>query len=408
MDMLCQFTFKNFKSFKDEAVLDMQAASITDQNEQVIVDPIDKKCFLRVAAIYGPNGGGKSTVLEAFSFLSSKILLPINILQDSRELFLKKIKHDYKPFKFDNSSMNSPTEFEVYFRINKNEFKYNISILKDKIINESLFKHIIGGKKPSCIFNRDTIEINPGTALKSIKSSHINPSMPYLSFVKINHDIQVINDVIEWFENSELHNYGNPFAETRIAYTEDVEMKKLILDVLHGMDIDIVDYRLQEEKDDNMNIYTKHKINDRFEIELELYEESSGTRKLLGMIPYILLCLREGRLMIVDELDAKLHPKLIRYIIDLFKNPKINSKNAQLIFTSHDLTTMKNDVFRRDEIWFASKNDEEASTLYSLVEFRDENGNIPRKDASFDKQYLEGRYGADPYLQRMLNWEEIL
>lgn len=112
--------------------------------------------------------------------------------------------------------------------------------------------------------------------------------------------------------------------------------------------------------------------------------------------------------MVIDEMDAKLHPKLIRYIIELFSNSKSNPYQAQLIFTSHDLSTMKKEVFRRDEIWFVAKDKEQSSKLYSLVEFKDQDGNSVRKDATFDKQYLEGRYGADPYLQCCLNWEAEL
>ena len=106
-------------------------------------------------------------------------------------------------------------------------------------------------------------------------------------------------------------------------------------------------------------------------------------------------------------MDAKLHPKLLRYIIGLFTNPEINTKGSQLIFTSHDMSTMKPTVFRRDEIWFSALNKSNASKLYSLVEFRKENGTKVRPDETYDKQYIEGRYGADPYLKNILDWGEL-
>ena len=106
--------------------------------------------------------------------------------------------------------------------------------------------------------------------------------------------------------------------------------------------------------------------------------------------------------MIIDELDAKLHPKLLRYVISLFKNRNVNKKGAQLLFTSHDMTTMKNTVFRRDEIWFAAENERHESEIYSLYEIRRENNERVNSTAAYDKQYLEGRYGADPYLTNML------
>ena len=113
----------------------------------------------------------------------------------------------------------------------------------------------------------------------------------------------------------------------------------------------------------------------------------------------------EGGILVIDELDAKLHPKLLKFLVMLFKNPEINTKNAQLIFTSHDVSTMKSSVFRTDEIWFACKLSDESSELYSLADIRDENNNHIQPSAAFDKQYLEGRYGADPYFQNMMEWK---
>ena len=140
--------------------------------------------------------------------------------------------------------------------------------------------------------------------------------------------------------------------------------------------------------------------------EIKLEEESSGTRKLLSCLARINDCLEKGNLLIADELDAKLHPKLLRYIIDLFTNPDRNPKGAQLLFTSHDISTMNKDVFRRDEIWFCAKNPYGASKLYSLCSFRKEDGTVTRKDEAYGKRYLEGRYGADPYIRKIISWEE--
>ena len=134
--------------------------------------------------------------------------------------------------------------------------------------------------------------------------------------------------------------------------------------------------------------------------------ESEGTRKLIAALPVLLIALREGRLVIIDELDAKLHPKLLRYVISMFKNSRINKYGAQLLFTSHDIATMKNTVFRRDEIWFAALDDAHNSVIYSLYEIRREDNERVNSTAAFDKQYLEGRYGADPYLQNMLSGGE--
>ena len=135
--------------------------------------------------------------------------------------------------------------------------------------------------------------------------------------------------------------------------------------------------------------------------------ESDGTKKLIAALPAILIALSDGRLVIIDELDAKLHPKLLKYTILIFKNPVLNTKGAQLLFTSHDMATMKNSVFRRDEIWFAAENKEHVSEIYSLYDIRKEDNERVNSTAAFDKQYMEGRYGADPYLQNIMegDWE---
>ena len=115
--------------------------------------------------------------------------------------------------------------------------------------------------------------------------------------------------------------------------------------------------------------------------------------------------LDEGTILVVDELDAKLHPKLLRYIIRLFTSHVTNPRGAQLIFTSHDVSTLNSAVFRRDEIWFAAKSEEGSSRLYSLADIADVDGQRVRTHNAYDKQYLEGRYGADPYLSNMLEWD---
>lgn len=144
-----------------------------------------------------------------------------------------------------------------------------------------------------------------------------------------------------------------------------------------------------------------------YEAELNLFDESSGTKKLFGLMPFIADSLLSGATLVIDELDAKIHPVLLRHIIMMFNDMNINKKKAQLIFTSHDLSTMNSEVFRRDEIWFVAKGNAQNSQLYSLVEFKNEKGESVRKDAKFDKQYLEGKYGADPYLRRIIDWGKV-
>ena len=180
--------------------------------------------------------------------------------------------------------------------------------------------------------------------------------------------------------------------------SQDEKVRSRIIQALNDLDIDIADYRFSEEE---KKLYTQRVVAGK-SYELQFDDESDGTKKLIAALPVILLALREGRLVIIDELDAKLHPKLLRYIISLFKNRRLNQNGAQLLFTSHDMATMKNTIFRRDEIWFAAVNENHESEIYSLYEIRREDHERVNNTAAYDKQYLEGRYGADPYLSNML------
>ena len=396
--MLCQFSFKNFKSYRDETVFDFQAANLPEFKESLIKNEKTND-ILPVGVIYGPNGGGKSNLLQALACLISSVVKPIISLETTRTHIILHQAVDCVPFLLDEVSKNEPTEFLIYFRTAENEFRYYLSTLNDEIVAESLSRKKLGGKKPALIFDREYGEIELGSSIsrKSINTS-VNTKMPYLSFLAINYNIPVIAEVQEWFESCIIRNYANPHAEQHIMISEDDAVQTRIIRFLNDMGIDIDGYRFDPE---DRELYIQRMINGKT-YELPFDEESDGTRKLIAALPVVLLALMEGRLVIIDELDAKLHPKLLRYIISLFKNPNINTNRAQLLFTSHDMSTMKNTVYRRDEIWFAAESEDHVSELYSLHEIRREDNERINNTAAYDKQYLEGRYGADPYLQNML------
>lgn len=396
--MLCQFTFKNFKSYKDETIFDFQAAALPEFKETLITAK-SAPDLVPVSAVYGPNGGGKSNLLQALSCVISTIVKPVHELGKNRQPLILQQKVDAIPFLFDDVSANEPTEFRLFFLIGSNMYCYYLALKDDELISESLTRKSVTGKKTADIFYREKDKITLGYSInkKSI-NTNVNPKMPYLSFLAINYDIPEISEVMTWFESCIIRSYANPMVEHQIMLEKYVEYKNQFIRALNDMDIDITDYRYDE---DSKQLYMKRKLGKK-EYELTFKEESDGTRKLIAALPVILLALREGRLVIIDELDAKLHPKLLRYVILLFKNKEINRYGAQLLFTSHDMSTMKNTVFRRDEIWFAADNEAHESDVYSLHEMRNEDGSRIKNTATYDKQYLEGRYGADPYLQNML------
>lgn len=405
--MLCQFTVKNYKSIRDEVTFDMQAAAISEHEDRIIRDK-DGEIFLPVFAIYGPNGGGKSNVLEALHTLAVKVLRPLYATGDNEErIFLQK-KMIIEPFAFSEETKSEPTEFEIFFRTELAEYRYILHVKREVVVYERLDRVKMDTGRRSALFERGEEIILKGAFAKLKISDELSETLPLLSYLGITYKKnEVVKDVLEWFEYGiDFLNYGNPMEELRMAVSSSEAVKHLMLQMIQEMDLDIVDFRVVKDENDRIDVYTKHMVGDR-ETELNLLEESSGTKKLFGLMPFIADSLLSGTTLVIDELDAKIHPVLLCYIIMMFSNMSINKKKAQLIFTSHDLSTMNSEVFRRDEIWFVAKGNSQNSQLYSLVEFKNEKGESVRKDAKFDKQYLEGKYGADPYLKRIIDWGKV-
>lgn len=406
--MLCQFTVKNFKSIRDEVTFDMQAAAISEHEDRIIKDK-DEELYLPVSAVYGPNGGGKSNVLEALHSLVTKVLRPLYATSNNEEIAIKMKKLVIEPFAFAEETRNEPTKFELFFRTEMAEYRYELIVKKEIIEYERLDRIKLETGRKSALFERDKDEIIlKGSFAKLKTSDELSVALPLLSYLGITYSKnEVVQDVLEWFnEKIDFLNYGNPVQELRMAVSESEDVKKLMLQMIQEMDLDIVDFRIEEKENDRIEVFTKHVV-DEYEAELNLLDESSGTKKLFGLLPFIAKSLLKGTTLIIDELDAKIHPVLLKYLIMTFSNMEKNKKGAQLIFTSHDLSTMNSEVFRRDEIWFVAKGNRQNSKLYSLVEFKNKKGESVRKDAKFDKQYLEGKYGADPYLRKIIDWGTV-
>ena len=406
--MLCQFTVKNFKSIRDEVTFDMQAAAISEHEDRIIKDT-DDELYLPVSAVYGPNGGGKSNVLEALHSLVTKVLRPLYATSNNEDVAIKMKKLVIEPFAFDAKTINEPTEFELFFRTAQAEYRYELTVKKEVIEYERLDRIKLETGRKSALFERDENEINLKGAFARLKTSdELSDTLPLLSYLGITYSKnEVVQDVLDWFdEEIDFLNHGNPMQELRMAVSKSEDVKRLMIQMIQEMDLDIVDFRVEEKENDRIEVFTKHVVNE-YEAELNLLDESSGTKKLFGLLPFIAKSLLKGTTLVIDELDAKIHPVLLKYLIMTFSNMEKNKKGAQLIFTSHDLSTMNSEVFRRDEIWFAAKGNRQNSKLYSLVEFKNKKGESVRKDAKFDKQYLEGKYGADPYLRKIIDWGTV-
>ena len=387
---------------------DMQATAISEHEDRVIKDK-DGELYLPVSAIYGPNGGGKSNVLEALHILAAKVLRPLYATDDNSYHPFQMKKILIEPFAFGAEEKEAPTEFELFFRTKTAEYRYVLTVKKDIVLYERMDRVKLDTGRRSALFER----LDEGIGLKGVFaklkiSDELSETLTLLSYLGITYrKNEVIKDILNWFEYGiDFLNYGNPIQELRMAIANSDDVKSLVLDMIQEMDLDIVNFCVEEMENERIEVYTKH-IVDGYESELNLSDESSGTKKLFGLLPFIADSLASGTTLVIDELDAKIHPALLRHIIMMFNDMEINRHGAQLIFTSHDLSTMNSEVFRRDEIWFVAKGNRQNSKLYSLVEFKNDKGESVRKDAKFDKQYLEGKYGADPYLRKIIDWGKV-
>ena len=241
--MLCQFTVKNFKSIRDEVTFDMQAAAISEHEDRIIKNK-DGELYLPVSAVYGPNGGGKSNVLEALYSLVTKVLRPLYATSNNEENAMKMKKLVIEPFVFDKETRNEPTEFELFFRTAMAEYRYELTVKKEVIEYERLDRIKLETGRKSALFERDEDEIILKGAFARLKTSdELSDTLPLLSYLGITYSKnEVVQDVLDWFdEEIDFLNYGNPMQELRMAISKSEDVKKLMLQMIQEMDLDIVD-----------------------------------------------------------------------------------------------------------------------------------------------------------------------
>ena len=405
--MLIRFSFKNFKSFKDENLLDMEATSLKEHEYNIV--KTDNVNLLKVAAIYGANASGKTNVLQAFDYMKNRIL----VSDDSKANSPIDEENIYS-FMINNEPIS--LEVEILARNNK-IYKYGFEVSKDIIISEWLYEKRIN--KFYEIFERN----NNNVQIMKVKNKlfdlgNIDDRSLFLkSFRAIDKSNEDFNSVYEWFMNSNYLDLGNPrfedFINNRISFKilSDENYKEELLRFIKTFDSGIEGIKttpdsIEEVQNNNrvIKIELIHRGEDNKLKALPLDLESNGTRKMFQLFDFFMDALKNGMVLFIDELDAKLHPLLTRYIINLFHNSETNVGNGQLIYSTHDTVNLNKDTFRRDEIWFTEKNRDGVSEIYALSDYILENeenktGKKVRNDATYNKDYLTGRYGAIPVLE---------
>lgn len=415
--MLIAFRVKNYRSFKDEAEFSMVAAKLSAKNQiiddQNVFDADKGLKLLKSAVIYGANASGKSNLIKAMATLRNIVLGSASEARASAPV-------PVESFKLNTETERQPSEFEITFLCDGRRFRYGFVSDREKIHNEWLYH--VPNKREARLFERENQEFVISDKFREGRGleGKTRENALFLSVVS-QFNGSVSRSIIEWFEKLGISEGINDwtFQSFTIERMKDEKWRLRILDFIKSIDVGITNINVDKKdnvKDldlpENMpselktilennllhSIQTVHKKFDNsgeavseesFDI---LRNESAGTQKAVFLAGPLFEALKSAKVLVIDELDARLHPMITESILGLFNSRQTNPNNAQLIFASHDVSLLDKKYFRRDQIWFADKDSVGATELYSLAEIKE------RNDAAFHSRYLQGKYGGIPYV----------
>ena len=411
--MLIQFTVGNYLSIREEITLNMIAVNHIKEYSDNNVFTVGKYELLKSAVMYGANASGKSNILKAMGFFRWFVI------NSSRETQLDD-EINVTPFKLNADYGSRPSSFEVSMLIEGVKYRYGCELDRKRVQTEWLLKATKVRETPLFIRDQSKIEIYKEFSEGERLEEKTRDNALFLSVVS-QFNGKISGDIVRWFSDFNIisgladHNYERFTAG---LLRDSSKIKDAIIAPLQQADLGIVGVEINEfqitedmisstlpsetikrmkeelvgKTSYNISITHESENNDnniKFDFD---EEESEGTKKFFRLLGPVIDTLVYGKLLIIDELDARLHPLLTQHIVQLFNNKDINTKNAQLIFATHDTNLLSACTFRRDQIWFVEKDRTGGSNLYSLAEYK------VRKDASFEKDYIKGRYGAIPFL----------
>jgi len=413
--MLIEFTVGNFLSFKEKRTFSMEATSLKE-NESNVFEAGGYR-LLKGGVIYGANASGKSNLIKALRAFE-KLIKGSRKLSSTDEI-------DIIPFRLSTETENAPSFFEMILLAEGKYYRYGFEVTRKAVVREWLF-HKPKGEKMLFIRDGQDIEIDKSLSDFSIFIDKTNTNSFFLSVL----------DSFNEKSAKQITRYLGIFFESAIGVHEfyrvlsvraviNEEYKSVVSTFFRTLNLGFEKFRVNPDvnlnnqietlvnqgsagiKLDNSHvvpILTTHKVFNssgisvrETEFDLDL-SESTGTRKVLDILGPMALVLNNGGFFAMDEMDANLHPLLTQKIIELFHSPVTNPKNAQLVLTTHDTNLLSFGNYRRDQIWFTEKDNMGSTDLYSLAEFKLPDGKKVRNDASYESQYLEGRYGAIPFI----------
>ena len=418
--MLIEFTVGNFRSFYEPMTLSMEATGLHDGEEIDQNNIFDSSGYslLRSAAIYGHNASGKSNFVDAMMFMRHFVKNSASRYQEGDEIPVKR-------FLLSEDAKKEPAFFEIVFLVNDVRYRYGFELDEYRVYSEWLYRKV---KREVPVFTRDNdnFYISGSFQKESGSIDEITRNNALFLSALAQWKSVTASEILGWFSKeingiSGLNdrNYGGYTLdrfENDDVFKERVNALIQIADIgVSGMSVDsislddpsipdkvreIVEKAVEKSEDKKeavvAHIETRHPVyKDGEKIGEEAFEldsqESEGTQKFFFLLGPILDTLENGKILIIDELEARLHPLLTVEIVKMFSFVETNPHNAQLIFTTHNANLLDESILRRDQIWFTEKDRCGATKLYSLAEMKE------TSDAPFGKKYLQGRYGATPY-----------
>ena len=427
--MLIEFTVKNYRSFRDEATLSMEATGVSTLKSVLI--PYGGMRILPGAAIYGKNGGGKSNVIRAF-------WLAVQFIRNAQKTQHEKAAIPVVPFALNDYSASEPTEFSFVYTLDGIRYWYAFSATKEKVYAESLY-HAPKGQK-ALVFAREGQEFTftEEKARRNLISQVVAENQLFFSVACTMNDV-ACSKAMTWFrEKIYFSRDYSDIPRQLLEYSNDSNMLKAISDYAKAADVGIEDMKFEinskeinEEADLPANIpeevkaalvqfmhvlsetsnnsethlkmgqvnatsmhQGQNKDGTSHMFSMELADESDGTRKLMAVAPAIESVLSKGGLLLVDEIEKELHPALVEFIVAKFQSKKTNPNGAQIVFTTHNTDLLSMELLRKDQLYFVDKDKKDgASELYSISDFS------TRTTENVRKGYLLGKYGATPNVE---------